>query len=457
MLNLFSAKGKQTAPKQDKSAFPSASLPRQREATLLPHKYATQSQQEIKSELLSLLISKNVHQFNITATQFKKLLSQLEPKTTSKTQWDHIIVQGNGTITTYLAQIVYYASHNASGAQILLNRIILEGSPKEYNWNFSRTVFNQTEMTLFSQIVYSCSQKERWAQITLDALFKNVPLIQLDFNAVMTDDKVTPLWLLSHLALDVGPKYLIEILRQHFTNMQRLNFNIKLLGTTLMDVLFKKGSHFATWIYLTTLKVEQPLLSLETQSFLDDLQQKMHAVAIAMWHFAESWETLPAELVLLIYRNLARDCLKDYLVNIPKEYHESILDQAINKRFVCQISNEERAKWQKFTQDRFPHVQARSFRTVVILGAKKIYDQTPIHNPNLLIKGNNNHPALLSLLESRIRSSLEELKNQKTIPTFIPHFHRTLIIEKLSHKKDLTKSEIKEVIISSFAESPAKK
>jgi hypothetical protein len=173
-----------------------------------------------------------------------------------------------------------------------------------------------------------------------------------------------------------------------------------------------------------------------------------------MWHFRQVQSDLPEEKFIELYQCIAHQSLEEYLKNIPKEFRKKIIEQALNKHFYYEPKEIETEKWVKVSSDHDSYFEQRSYTFVVKFGARKVYEETPISNPNLFKRqkgSRNGKPLLVGLIEERISTSLAELKSKKIIPSFIDHAHRTLIVDELAKRRDLNKMEIMEVIKSSYA------
>lgn len=416
---------------------------------------------ELQIELQSLLARFGDDQF-FTPTISERIVTFVEKLDTSTIQaihWDNVHLLDRGdVISTILAQIVVHASQNENWAKELTNRIILEGKASDINWNYTRMVCHQPDMTIFARIVFYASKTEDWALTALDSLFKTVPLVNFHFNTQIVDEKtqVTPLLLLAMMASIGHPQYLTTVLIQHLTQMGALDFNVRVMGRALLDILFANPSchPLISWITLTSLKIDTSILSLQCILYIDKIRCIIADISKKMWHFRQVQSDLPEEKYLDLYQCIAYQSLEEYLKNIPKEFRKKIIEQALNKHFYYEPKKMETEKWAKVSSQHDLYFEQRSYIFLAKLGARKVYEETPITNPNLLIRQKGSatgKPLLIGLIEERINTSLEELKKKKIIPSFIDHVHRTLIVDELAKRRELNKEEIMEVITSSYA------
>ncbi len=442
---------------------PALNLPASKKSVPYERREMTEKSSRERQIELQALLSEFYDEQGVPHPAKRHLIVQLVANfniTTIQTiDWDnvHLLDQGN-VESTLLAQTVTHASQNEVWARELTNRIILEGKASEINWNYTSIVCSQPDMSIFSRIVFYAFKAEEWALTALDSLFKTVPLNNFDFNGKIVDGTthVTPLFLLAMLGREGHPQYLTTVLVQHLTQMGKLHFNAAILDTLYANT---HCHPLITWIYLTTFEIEKSSLSVACNLFIAEISKIITSISETMWHFRQVQTDLPEEKFIELYQCIAHDYLKEYLRNVPKEFRNKIIEQALKKHFYFQPKEREEEKWTKVSSEHDLYFEQRSYTFLVKLAARKVYEETPITNPNLFKhpKGNpKGKPLLVRLVEERVKSSLEELKKKKIIPAFIDYAHRTLIVAELAKRKDISRGEIMEVIQSSYAVKKAK-
>ncbi len=171
------------------------------------------------------------------------------------------------------------------GAQELLLALVNEGVPLDWNAHV-REGENTTALWVLTA---AANNGQAWAVAMLHLVIKQANE-NLDWNAIseIENEQDTALALVTQLAFMGSPQYLQAVLQDE-TVFSRLNFNVKIDQTFLIDKLAGKqeSMYLATWILLAGRDIKEDALSGSGKTLAEKLNKRTREVAEKLWCFEQ--------------------------------------------------------------------------------------------------------------------------------------------------------------------------